>query len=286
MICTAYYAYLADIMAQMGELIGRKDEAARYADLHKHIRQAFIDNFVDSEGRILESSQTGYALAFAFDLIPEELRKAAAEHYVNEIKRFDWHLATGFIGTPRLLPSLSQAGRDDVAYRLLLNTTYPSWLFQVTLGATTMWERWNGWTPDKGFADSGMNSFNHYAFGAVGEWLYSRVAGIRLDTPGFGRIRIEPVPGGGLTHARMTYRSIRGPITSAWKIEGDTFTLEVETPANTTTFVRIPTGDAASVTEGGQAPEAAGIKVVAKDDASVTCAIGSGKYVFQARAAK
>ena len=285
-ICTAYYAYLADIMAQMGALIGRTDEAARYAELHKNIRQAFIDNFVDSQGRILESSQTGYALAFAFSLVPEELREAAAEHYVNEIKRFDWHLATGFIGTPRLLPSLSEAGRDDVAYRLLLNTTYPSWLFQVTLGATTMWERWNGWTPDKGFADSKMNSFNHYAFGAVGEWLYSRVAGIRLETPGFARIRIEPVPGGGLTHARMTYRSIRGPITSAWKIDGDTFTLDVEAPANTTALVRIPTGDVASVTEGGQALEAAGIQVVAKDDASVTCAIGSGKYAFQARAAK
>ena len=285
-ICTAYYAYLADIMAQMGALIGRNDAAARYAELHRNIRQAFIDNFVDSEGRIRESSQTGYALAFAFSLIPEELREAAAEHYVNEIKRFDWHLATGFIGTPRLLPSLSEAGRDDVAYRLLLNTTYPSWLFQVTLGATTMWERWNGWTPDKGFADSKMNSFNHYAFGAVGEWLYSRVAGIRLDTPGFGRIRIEPVPGGGLTHARMTYRSIRGPITSAWKIDGDNFILDVEAPANTTALVRIPTSDAASVTEGGQALDAAGIKIVAEDDASRTCAIGSGKYSFQARTGK
>lgn len=285
-ICTAYYAYLADIMAQMADLIGRKAEADRYAGLHKNIRQAFIDNFVDAKGRILDSSQTGYALAFAFDLIPEELREAAADNYVNEIKRFDWHLATGFIGTPRLLPTLSQAGRDDVAYRLLMNTTYPSWLFQVTLGATTMWERWNGWTPDKGFGDSGMNSFNHYAFGAVGEWLYSRIAGIRLETPGFGRIRIEPVPGGGLTQARMTYRSIRGPITSAWKIEGENFVLEVEVPANATALVSIPTGDAASVTEGGQALDAAGIEVAAKDAASVTCRVGSGKYVFQARAGK
>lgn len=283
-ICTAYYAYLADIMAQMAGLIGRTDAAARYTELHKNIRQAFIDNFVDDEGRILESSQTGYALAFAFDLIPEDLRDKAADHYIKEIERFDGHLATGFIGTPRLLPTLSLAGRDDVAYRLLLNTTYPSWLFQVTLGATTMWERWNGWTPDQGFGDSKMNSFNHYAFGAVGEWMYSRIAGIRPETPGFSRIRIEPVPGGGLTSARMAYQSIRGPIVSTWRIENGSFTLDVEIPANTTARVRIPTADPDAVTESGQPLEAAGITVESRDATGVACDIGSGTYRFQAPA--
>lgn len=285
-ICTAYYAYLADIMSQMAALIGRKDAAERYAALHLNIRQAFIDNFVDDSGHILDSSQTGYALAFAFDLIPEDLREAAAAHYIKEIERFDGHLATGFIGTPRLLPTLSLAGRDDVAYRLLMNTTYPSWLFQVTLGATTMWERWNGWTPDKGFADSGMNSFNHYAFGAVGEWLYSRVAGIRPDAPGFEKIYIEPVPGGGLTYARMNYQSIRGPIISSWRVEGDSFLLDVEIPANTTATVCIPTGDAASVTEGGKPLEEAGISVETILDGSILCRLGSGTYQFQALARK
>ena len=284
-ICTAYYAYLADIMSQMADLIGRKDAAERYATLHGNIRQAFIDNFVNDTGRILASSQTGYALAFAFDLIPENLREAAAGHYVKEIERFDGHLATGFIGTPRLLPTLSLAGRDDVAYRLLMNTTYPSWLFQVTLGATTMWERWNGWTPDKGFADSGMNSFNHYAFGAVGEWLYSRVAGIRPDAPGFQKIYIEPVPGGGLTHTRMTYQSIRGPITSAWRIEENNFLLDVEIPPNTTATVCIPTADAASVTEGGKPLQEAGITAETTNDGRLLCRLGSGTYRFQAAAA-
>lgn len=285
-ICTAYYAYLADLMAQMGALIGREDEATRYATLHTHIRQAFVDNFVDDKGQIRESSQTGYALAFAFDLIPEDLRNKAADNYVKEIERFDWHLATGFIGTPRLLPTLSLAGRDDVAYRLLMNTTYPSWLFQVTLGATTMWERWNGWTPDKGFADSKMNSFNHYAFGAVGEWMYSRIAGIRPDAPGFSRIRIAPVPGGGLTSARMTYQSIRGPVTSAWRIENGLFTLDVEIPANTTATVCVPTSDPSAVTETGKPLEEAGIAVESKNATNVICNIGSGKYTFQAPAAK
>lgn len=281
-ICTAYYAYLADLMARMADVIGRKEAAKRYTTLHSEIRQVFIDNFVDNTGRILESSQTGYALAFAFGLIPETLREEAAKHYVNEIERFDGHLATGFIGTPRLLPTLSLAEQDAVAYRLLMNTTYPSWLFQVTLGATTMWERWNGWTPDKGFADPGMNSFNHYAFGAVGEWLYSRVAGIRPDAPGFEKICIEPVPGGGLTHARLTYQSIRGPVTSSWRIAEDTFYLDVTIPANTSATVHMPAGDPDAVTESGLSLQEAGIQVNSTDAGSVTCSIGSGTYQFQA----
>ncbi|MFA7691289.1 MAG: family 78 glycoside hydrolase catalytic domain [Candidatus Hydrogenedentales bacterium] len=281
-ICTAYFAYLADIMSQMADVIGRREEAARYAELHQTIRQTFIDNFVDEEGRILESSQTGYALAFAFDLIPEDLREKAAENYLKEIERFDGHLATGFIGTPRLLPTLSLAGHDDVAYSLLMNTDYPSWLFQVIQGATTMWERWNGWTPDEGFSDSRMNSFNHYAFGAVGEWLYSRIAGIRLETPGFKRIRIEPVPGGGLTNASMLYQSIRGTILSSWRIEDGQFFLDVDIPANTTATVRIPTSDADGVMEGGESLDSVGIVKESSDAESISFHIGSGKYRFQA----
>ncbi|MCK5863015.1 MAG: family 78 glycoside hydrolase catalytic domain, partial [Candidatus Hydrogenedentes bacterium] len=145
-IFTAYYAHMAQLMAHMATLIGRDDEAVHFTDLHEKIRNAFVKMFVNDAGEILDSSQTGYALAFAFDLIPDKLREKAAQHFVEEIERFDWHLATGFIGTPRLLPALSAAGRDDIAWRLLMNTTFPSWLYQVTLGATTMWERWNGWT--------------------------------------------------------------------------------------------------------------------------------------------
>ncbi len=286
-ICTAYYAYLAEIMSAMAEVIGRETEAKRYAELHDNIRDAFAAAFIDEEGRILESSQTGYALAFAFSLIPEPLRDAAAQHYVDEIARFDWHLATGFIGTPRLLPSLSLAKRDDVAYRLLMNTTYPSWLFQVTLGATTMWERWNGWTPDEGFASASMNSFNHYAFGAVGEWLFSRVAGIQCAEPGFRRIRIEPTPGGELSHARLAYNSIRGPIVSEWRLENGQFSLEVEIPANTAAVVRIPTKDRNSIREGGQPLEAVGIALSEDDNGGgALCELGSGVYRFTALSAE
>ena len=281
-IFTAYYAYMTDIMAKMAALIGRDVEAAHFAELHEKIRAAFVDMFIDDEGRLLESSQTGYALAFAFDLIPDALREKAATHFVEEIERFDWHLATGFIGTPRLLPSLSAAGREDVAWRLLMNTTYPSWLFQVTLGATTMWERWNGWTPDKGFETPSMNSFNHYAFGAVGEWIFSNVAGIEADTPAYRNITIAPKPGGGLTFARMTYHSIQGPITSSWRIDGDVFHLDVVVPPGVTATVCIPTSDTASVRESGKALDAAGIAVTEKKDGALVCKVTSGAYSFEA----
>ncbi len=279
-IFTAYYAYMTDIMAKMAVLIGRDSEAAHFTDLHEKIRAAFVDMFIDEEGRLLESSQTGYALAFAFDLIPDTLREKAAQHFVAEIERFDWHLATGFIGTPRLLPALSAAGREDVAWRLLMNTTYPSWLFQVTLGATTMWERWNGWTPDKGFETPGMNSFNHYAFGAVGEWIFSNVAGIKADTPAYRHITIAPKPGGGLTWARMTYDSIQGPITSSWRIEGDAFHLDVVVPPGVTATVCIPTSDPASVRENGKTLEAAGVKVIKAENDTLVYEIVSGSYAF------
>lgn len=279
-IFTAYYAYMAEIMAKMASIIGRDTEAAQFTELNEKIRAAFAEMFIGADGKLLESSQTGYALAFAFNLIPENLREKAADHFVAEIERFDWHLATGFIGTPRLLPALSAAGREDIAWRLLMNTSYPSWLFQVTLGATTMWERWNGWTPDKGFETPDMNSFNHYAFGAVGEWIFSNVAGIKADAPAYRKITIAPKQGGGLTWARMTYNSIQGPITSSWRIEGDTFHLDVVVPPGVTATVHIPTSDPASVRESGKVLD--GVDVSDKRAGALAYEVSSGAYSFEA----
>ncbi len=282
-ICTAYYAYLARLMSEMAGIIGRTDDAARYTALHENIRNAFIKAFVGPDGKILESSQTGYALAFAFDLIPEELRAAAAEQFAAEIARFDNHLATGFIGTPRLLPSLVRAGRSDLAYTLLMNETFPSWLYQVKLGSTTMWERWNGWSPEKGFADPGMNSFNHYAFGAVGEFMYTDVAGIQPGADGFKKIIIRPRPGGGLSSAKLAYRSIRGEVVSDWKIENGRSRVAVAVPANTTAVVCLPTASAEGVIEGG-APVAAakGLTNPRVEEGEFRCDAASGGYVFEA----
>ncbi len=244
-IGTAYFEHVTRLMSEMAAAVGKQDDAEKFRKLADDVRAAFIKAFIADDGHIKESSQTGYALAFAFNLIPPELRAKAADAFVEQIKQKDWHLATGFIGTPRLLPALSLAGRDDVAYRLLEQETYPGWLYQVKLGATTMWERWDGWTPDKGFQDPGMNSFNHYAFGSVGEWLYRTAGGIDTDGPGYKNIFIRPEPGGDLTWAKAGFDSIQGPISSSWKLQDGKTSLDVTIPVNTTATIYVPRSVAA-----------------------------------------
>ena len=239
-IDTAYYAHLCGLMAQMAQAVGRDADAARFAERRLQVVEAFQKAFVMEDGSILDSSQTGYALAFTMDLLPEGIRSKAAAKFVGEIAAHDWHLATGFIGTPRLLPALHAAGRDDVAYRLLLQDTFPSWLFQVKNGATTMWERWDGWTPERGFQSIGMNSFNHYAFGAVGDYLYRDVAGIDSDGAGFRHLVYHPVPGPGLSWAKANFAAPTGAISSSWKIDAGTLTVDATFPPNTTADVMIP----------------------------------------------
>ncbi len=278
-ICTAYFAYLAELMATMATAIGDTKKAAHYDSLKNTVKAAFIDAFFADDGTLLESSQTGYALAYTMDLILEPLKEKVAPKFAAEIARFDNHLATGFIGTPRLLPGLSKAGQLGLAYTLLMNTDYPSWLFQVTQGATTMWERWDGWTPENGFQDPGMNSFNHYAFGAVGEWLYSTIGGIQPVEPGFKVFYVAPQPGGGLTHAKTHYRSIRGLIRSEWKVAGKGFSLEVEIPVNTVGIVRLPDGFVAAPKVDGQDAEAhPQVQLAGDTDAGYAIQLGSGTY--------
>jgi alpha-L-rhamnosidase len=201
-IGTAYYFYSTRVMAQLAQAIGEQDDARRFTEQAEAIRAAFVKNFINPDGRIVDpagqTGQTFYALAFGLDLVPEGLRAGAAAQFAAEIKKQDNHLATGFLGTPFVLFALEKAGMTDLAYQLVLNQTYPSWLLQVKLGSTTMWERWDGWLPDKGFQDPGMNSFNHYWLGCVGEWLRCSVAGIDTDGPGF---RPNPHPAGGRTRA-------------------------------------------------------------------------------------
>lgn len=282
---TAYYSHLCGLMSKMAAAIGREADAVKYAALQQKVTGAWRREFLQPDGGILESSQTGFALAFTMDLLPEDkgIRAKVADKFVADIAAKDWHLATGFIGTPRLLPALHAAGRDDVAYRLLLQDTYPSWLFQVKLGATTMWERWDGWTPETGFQSIGMNSFNHYAFGAVGEYLYRFVGGIETDGPGFHRILVAPRPGGGLTQARTSYNGPTGLIVSDWKIVRGDISLDVTVPPNTTATVRVPTADAGAVQEGGRSiREAKGVEFLRAEDGAAVYRIGSGHYRFTA----
>src|ERR687894_2929808 len=283
LLATAYWAYDARLMAEMAAIIGRREDAKGYEDLFEGIRNAFNEAYVAPDGRLEGDTQTCYVLALHMGLLPAELRPAAAGHLVAAIEREGWHLSTGFAGVGYLCPVLTETGHSDVAYRLLGNETYPSWGYTIRNGATTIWERWDGWTEAKGFQSPNMNSFNHYSLGSVGEWLYRHVAGIDLDpqTAGYGHIIVRPYPGGGLTHARGEYDSVRGKIVSAWSIEGDQFNLGITIPPNTTATVHVPVTGTAGISESDNAVEhAEGVKILSMDEGEVVLAVGSGDYEF------
>ena len=193
-IGTAFFAYSTYLVAKSYQVIGKQEEAAKYEKLYEDIKAAFNRRYVAADGRIHGDTQCCYAMALRFDLLPEALRPLAAKYLVDDIRAKGWHVSTGFVGVSYLLPVLTQAGKLDAAYRLLMQDTFPSWLFSVKHGATTIWERWDGWTPEKGFQDPNMNSFNHYALGSCGQWLYEGVAGIAPDPeqPGYRHIIIHP----------------------------------------------------------------------------------------------
>ncbi|HEX7070077.1 MAG TPA: glycoside hydrolase family 78 protein, partial [Rhodothermales bacterium] len=282
LLATAFFAHSTDILRRSAEVLGKSDDARRYAALLDEIKSAFRREFVTDSGRLASNTQTAYALALAFDLLPPEMETSAAARLAADVNAHG-HLTTGFLGTPHLAKALSDHGYLDVAYRLLLREQYPSWLYPITQGATTIWERWDGQKPDGTFQDVGMNSFNHYAYGAIGDWMYSTLAGLSLDpaAPGYRHSLIQPKPGGGFTRASASHESIYGTVGSAWTWENGVFTLEATVPPNTTATVRLPGAAGASVTEGG-APvaEAAGVRDVREEGVDVVVEVGSGTYRF------
>lgn len=283
LIQTAYFARSTALLAKTAEVLGKKEDAADYVQLEDKIKHAFQQEFVTPDGRLASNTQTAYALALEFDLLPEGQRASAAERLAADVKRFG-HLTTGFLGTPALSQALSDNGYWDSAYSLLNRTEYPSWLYPVTKGATTIWERWDGIRPDGSFQDAGMNSFNHYAYGAIGEWMYRNVAGIEIDEhhPGYKHILIQPHPGGGLTSASASVLSMYGRVSSGWKITGGKMTLTVEVPANTTARVRLPHARLEQTTE-GQEPLSgrSDLHDARQAGDAVLIDVGSGNYVFE-----
>jgi len=241
-IYEAYFAYSTKLLAQSAQVLGKKEDAQRYRELYAKIRDAFARTYVSPDGTVKGDTQTCYVLALGFDLLPTELRAKAADRLVRNIESRDWHLSTGFVGTRDLMRVLTEIGRADVAFRLLHNTTFPSWGFEIANGATTVWERWDGWTPEKGFQDPGMNSFAHYAYGAVMGWVYQTIGGIDLASPGFERIQIAPKIDPRLTWAKTSFESIRGPVRTEWHKSGNRIALTVEVPPNTTAAVTLPDG--------------------------------------------
>jgi alpha-L-rhamnosidase len=239
-LATAYWAYDAQLMARMARATGRDAEALEFDALFLRIREAFSAAFVQPDGWVRGRTQTAQVLALHFDLVPEDQRERVTQRLLEDIAARNHHLSTGFVGVGYLCPTLTGTGHLEMAYRLLLNETFPSWGFSIRMGATSIWERWDGWTPEGGFQDAGMNSFNHYSLGSVGQWLYQTVAGIDNDAPGYRRIRLSPRPGGGITHAKAAYNSISGLIESHWRLEGERFAWRVTIPANTTATLRYP----------------------------------------------
>ncbi|WP_293311861.1 glycoside hydrolase family 78 protein [Pedobacter sp. UBA5917] len=245
MIAQTFYAHSTQLLLNAARVLGKTDDVAKYSDLLEKIKEAYIKENMTPSGKLISNTQTAYVLALQFDMLPENLRAQAAQRLVDNVRDYGNHLTTGFLGTPYLCHVLSRFGHEDVAYDLLLQESYPSWLYPVKMGATTIWERWDGIKQDGSFQTADMNSFNHYAYGAIGDWMYKNIAGINpvSTQPGYKAILIAPRPGGKLTNASAELETAYGTIKSSWTIVNGIFKLDVTVPANTTAKVILPKTD-------------------------------------------
>jgi alpha-L-rhamnosidase len=281
LIAQCFYAHSTQLLINAGNVLGKEDDAKKYNARLNKIKEAFVNEYLTPNGATMSNTQTSYVLALQFDMLPESLRQQAADRLVANIRQYKNHLTTGFLGTPYLCHVLSRYGYTDVAYELLLQDTYPSWLYPVKKGATTIWERWDGIKPDGSFQTDGMNSFNHYAYGAIGDWMYRVMVGLDAEAPGYKKIRIQPHIGGGFTHAAASYITPYGEVSTGWKIENGRLILDAKIPVNTTATIYLPVESADKVME-GQKPVSSvkDIQIVENAADHVVLKIGSGSYQF------
>lgn len=288
MLSTAYFGYDARLMREMAKALGKTDDAVYYDKLYRNISRAFCNYFFDSEGYTIEGNhegtprmdtQTSYLLPLAFLELPEDLQQKAVKHLLETIERSNYHLQTGFLGTPLLCNVLSNFGHNDIAYRLYTQTEYPSWLFPVKQGATTMWERWNSYTIKEGFGEVSMNSFNHYAYGAIEEWIMSHNLGIQRDEnrPGYKHILMQPKIDDTFSFVKGGFRSVYGDISSAWEIKPSGTEIEFTIPANTTATFTLPVSsmDNLKLKKGKK-----GVSSKSFDDGKAVYELKSGTYKF------
>ena len=278
LIAQCFYAHSVQLLINAAQVLGKKEDIDHYTDLLAKIKDAYLKEYVTPNGLISSDTQTAYVLALEFDMLPDNLRHQAAQRLADNVGRYGNHLTTGFLGTPYLCHVLSRFGYADVAYKLLLQDSYPSWLYPVKMGATTVWERWDGIRPDGTFETPTMNSFNHYAYGAIGDWMYRVIAGIdtKQDGPGYKQITIKPTIGGNLTYASADYETGYGTISSHWKLDAGSLSLDVTIPANTTATIYVPVKDGSTVTQNGKT-------ITGTDNSTVGYAavnVGSGNYHF------
>jgi len=274
LIAQAFYAYTLQNIIHSARVLDKKNDVEKYSKLLKVVKDKFLSEFVTPAGAIMSNTQTAYVLALQFDILPENSRAKAAKRLVKLVEEYGNHISTGFLGTPHICHVLSRFGYQDIAYKLLFQESFPSWLYPVKKGATTIWERWDGIKPDGSFQDEAMNSFNHYAYGAIGDWMYKNIGGINQssESSGYKNIIISPKPGGNITNSNIEFESVYGKISCTWLIEGKKMTLNVEIPANTRAeivFPEIRTGD---ILESG--------KNIGMGPDSNSYKTGSGKYSF------
>lgn len=286
LIAQCFYAQSTQLLINAANVLGNTADVNTYTALLQKIKDAFMKEYVTPNGGLVSGTQTAYVLALNFDMLPEALRQQAADRLAENAKSYNNHLTTGFLGTPYLCHVLTRFGYTDVAYKLLLQETYPSWLYPVKMGATTIWERWDGIKPDSTFQTPGMNSFNHYSYGAIGDWMYRAVVGIDTynDGVGYKHIKIMPHLGDGLTSASASLQTYYGTISSGWKTIASTLSMDVEIPANTTATIYVPAANADAVTEGGATISSVkDIQVAGIENGYVMVKAGSGKYHFEVK---
>jgi alpha-L-rhamnosidase len=281
-IATAFYAYSSGILAAAAKELGKTEDEKLYYELFKKIKEVFINEYVTNSGRVGTNSQTSYVLALMFNLLPENLREKSARFLVEDIKNRENHLSTGFLGTPYICHVLSDNGFTDVAYDLLLQESYPSWLYPVKMGATTIWERWDGEKTDSTFQNQSMNSFNHYAYGAIGDWMYRVSAGIETKGPGYKHLVLQPHPSKKLTYSKASFESLYGTVASGWERKGTKMIVSVKVPANTVATIILPVNSASKITENNKSISGnknfTGIRTV---DNKLLVESGSGEYIFE-----
>lgn len=273
LVAQCFYAYCCEIMQEVATVLGKKEDAQKYKTLLAKVKSQFQKEFMTASGRLISETQTAYVLALQFDMLPESLRPSAVDRLVKNIESYNYHLTTGFLGTPFLNHVLTRYGKADVAYKLLYQDTYPSWLYPIKYHeATTIWERWDSKRPDSTFQDPGMTSFNHYAYGAIGDWMYRTIGGIDTDKgagAGYKHILIQPVFDDKLSFAKTSLETNYGLLSTDWKKSGNQVTMQVTIPANTSASVTLPTKDPTSVVLDGKSIGENHVK------------LGSGKYEFK-----
>lgn len=284
LIAQCFYAHSTQLLINTAKLLGKTDDLIKYTTLLHKIKAAFLNEYVTPNGRLISGTQTAYVLALNFDMLPDTLRTQAVKRLVKNVLDYDYHLTTGFLGTPYLCHVLTRFGYTDIAYKLLLQETYPSWLYPIKMGATTIWERWNGIKPDSTFQNPSMNSFNHYAYGAIGDWMYRVIAGLDTDEsgPGYKKSIVAPHPGGNLKFVSAVLQTLYGPLRSEWNIENGFLKLDITIPNNTTAIVNLPAAVSAVIKESGNPIEKVKeISDISKNGNDLNFNLASGTYHFE-----